>query len=429
MEKPGRSIALALGIDPDIELDELRSIINERLDAALKPIEVDTGPCKEVIKFGKEANLFEFPFPYCHEGDGGRYSTMQTVIAVDPDTNWVNWGVYRMVIHRKNRVSFYLSSGQQTRAIYHVKFEARNRPMPVCVAIGGDPANFFVSGMTLPEGVDEVDCAGGLRRSPIELVKAETCDILVPANSEIVLEGEIRPYERLDEGPFGEYPLFHHGPRRQGFAMRVHCITYRKDPIIPILSTARGNENPCMGSTMTSTAFYRRLRERGFPVKGVYILPHIPMVGIVISTDVPYPGAIHDMADTLFAMGMMVHFDFTLFVDSDVDPADVEQVISEWINKTNAEKDYHISDRVAPKLLLSGYLDEEDFAKNVIGEGGVTSKIYIDATSKPGSPKVKRMSFETVFPADTQKWVVDNWNELGFKSQHVWKKEYMDKKA
>lgn len=429
MEKPWRRMCKAVGIDPDVNLPDMINELAARVNSSLKPVEVDTGPCKEIIRMGKEVNLYDFPFPYCHEGDGGRYSCIHTVICQDPDTGWTNWGNYRMIMHTRNRVAIYLSTGQQARAIYHVKFELRGKSMPMCIAIGGDPVNFFVSGMALPEGVDEVDCAGGLRKAPIELVKAETNNILVPANAEIVLEGEMRPYERLDEGPFGEYPLFHHGPRKPGFAFRVNCITHRKDPIIPFLTAARISDSISMYSVLFTVAFYNTLvYANNLPVKMVYFAPHSPNQTFFISTDVPYKGFIRNVADCINSKGQMTHYDYIYFVDSEVDPSDVEQVIEEIMTKTNPLRDYHISDNVAPKLLLAGYLDEEDFQKNVLGESGLGAKDYIDATTK-GNPEIKRNTFETLFPEDLQKWVVENWKRLGFEEGAKWNKPYMEKKA
>ena len=102
--------------------------------------------------------------------------------------------------------------------------------MDVAVAIGADPATMYSAILPLPPDLDEMMIAGFLRESPVEMVKCETCDLEVPANAEIVLEGYVELGELRTEGPFGdhtgfysladEYPVFH-----------VTCITQRKDPI------------------------------------------------------------------------------------------------------------------------------------------------------------------------------------------------------
>lgn len=83
-----------------------RALINEylkRKEKPIKPIIVNTGPCKENIHLGEDVNLFEFPAPMLHEGDGGRYlCTWHLNIQKDPDSKWVNWGMYRSMIHTKN---------------------------------------------------------------------------------------------------------------------------------------------------------------------------------------------------------------------------------------------------------------------------------------------------------------------------------------
>ena len=68
-----------------------------------------------------------------------------------------------------------------------------------------EPVVHLATVANMPLGVDEITVAGGLKGAPIEMVKAKTSDILVPANAEIIVEGEVLPGEVDDEGPFGEF--------------------------------------------------------------------------------------------------------------------------------------------------------------------------------------------------------------------------------
>lgn len=430
LAKPWRRIALAMGLDPDVDLDTVRRVIGERLQNPIKPIEVSTGPCKEEIHLGAEANLLEFPFPYCHEGDGGRYSTMHIVMTADPDSDWVNCGNYRMMVYGKRRATVYFTAGQQGRTIFQTKYEDRGETMPVVIAIGGDPLAWFCAALSLPAYFNELDYAGGLRGEPMELVRAETCDLLVPANAEIVIEGEIRPNERLEEGPFGEYPLFHQGPRKPTFAIRVNCITHRKDPIIPFLSAAPVNECHSVASTLLGTAYYwKAVTEKGMPVKQIYHWPHAPFQSAIVSTKVPnYPGYIRDLANVLFSQKMFTHYDYLTFVDAEVDPADVSQVLEEWFTKTNPKRDYKITDQPeGGKAAFCGpYLDEQDLERNVLGDAAHVPKVFIDATTKPGT-RTRRLVFENLFPESLQEKVVTNWTKWGFEDPPVWRKAYMER--
>src|SRR5205814_3011032 len=114
------------------------------------------------------------------------------------------------------------------------RYEARGVDMPYAIFFGGCPTGAMVGSMQMPAGVSEATIAGGLRRQPLELVKCETNDLLVPATSELVIEGHVRPYERWDEGPFGEATGYRASPRMPRPVFRVDCITYRNHPILPV---------------------------------------------------------------------------------------------------------------------------------------------------------------------------------------------------
>src|SRR4030042_1487410 len=113
----------------------------------------------------------------------------------------------------------------------------------------------------LPEGVDEMLFAGFLRKSPVELVKCETIDLEVPANSEIVLEGYCEPNERRIEGPFGdhtgyyslkdEFPMFH-----------ITCITHRKDALYPATIVGKPPMEDCYIAKTTERIFLPLIKKQ-----------------------------------------------------------------------------------------------------------------------------------------------------------------------
>ncbi|MEE8397497.1 MAG: UbiD family decarboxylase, partial [Desulfobacterales bacterium] len=164
------------------------------------------GPCKEILMVGDEVDLYKFPSPLVHDGDGGRYiSTFHIIATKDPDSGWVNWGMYRQMIHTKNTLGGLIAPAQHIGMMFRNKYEALNRPMEFAVAIGTEPITALVGGAGIPAGVNEVDIIGGIRVEPLDVIKCETVDLEVPATSEIVIEGEVKPHERKKEGPFGEY--------------------------------------------------------------------------------------------------------------------------------------------------------------------------------------------------------------------------------
>ena len=75
----------------------------------------------------------------------------------------------------------------------------------VAVVLGTDPIVFAMSSSkTARSGQDELEIAGGFKGKSIEVVKCEDSDIMVPANVEMIIEGEIPLDDLEEEGPFGE---------------------------------------------------------------------------------------------------------------------------------------------------------------------------------------------------------------------------------
>ena len=152
-----------------------------------------------------------------------------------------------------------------------------NEPMPVCVAIGQDPINVIVSASGFPGNISEMEMAGALRQGPLELVKAETCDLAVPAHAEIILEGEIAPGDLKDEGPFGEYTGYFGGDRYPKPVFRVKCVTHRNQPILTgSLEGVPLVDDNIMGSVSQSAlAKWHLLDLVAVPgVKDVFFLPY-----------------------------------------------------------------------------------------------------------------------------------------------------------
>ncbi len=118
-----RRHAIALRLDPGVTYERFAAECMRRLSAPIKPIVVESGPCKEEIHVGPEVNVPEFPWPYLHRGDAGRYGTVQTIITKDYYGDWVNWGNYRLLVHSKNKVGSLLTRGQQCAYMFYEHWE------------------------------------------------------------------------------------------------------------------------------------------------------------------------------------------------------------------------------------------------------------------------------------------------------------------
>ncbi len=261
-----KRIAIALGIDPKSSEDAILKAAAKRYETPFKPRVVKTGPCKENKLVGKDVDVLKFPVPWWTEKDGGRYiGTWHQVIAKDPESDWVNVGTYRMMVHDANTLGIQYSPFQHI-AMLHNKYKQLNKPMPVAITIGNDPVCPLVSITPFPAGVSEWDMAGALKGKPLEVVKGETVDLNVPAYAEIVLEGEIPVSEKRAEGPFGEHTGFYGGGKRPLPVVKITCITHRNDPIFrgSILGKPITEDHSCLSFALAAQAL-TMYATTGFP--------------------------------------------------------------------------------------------------------------------------------------------------------------------
>ena len=136
---------------------------------------VKHGPCKENIQIGDDVDLLKFPVPMLHDGDGGRYiGTWHATITKDPHSDWVNWGMYRHMLHSKNSMGIFLASSTKHFGTHFHSYHNQNKNLEVAIAIGMEPVSSICAANPVPFGVSEVSIAGALRGEPVELVKCET---------------------------------------------------------------------------------------------------------------------------------------------------------------------------------------------------------------------------------------------------------------
>ncbi|MDP2727478.1 MAG: UbiD family decarboxylase, partial [Dehalococcoidia bacterium] len=329
--RPGREyarIALALGMKPEARIGEIIEEYIKRKKAPLKPSIVSSGPCKENILLGNNVDLLKFPVPLLHDGDGGRYiGTWHLVVTRDPDTAWTNWGIYRLMVHDATSMGGLVAPSQHIGMMYYQKYEARNQPMPFAVVIGAEPVSPLIAGTFIPMGINEADIIGGLRNEPLQLVKCETVDLEVPASSEIVIEGEMLPRERRDEGPFGEYTGYrssHKGSPKPVY--RVKAITYRNDPILPVscMGVPIDDGHTAMSVTVAAEVL-DDLRSRGFPVKMVSVPPECAAQVVEVSTKTPYSYIAKRIGHAIWGSPAGSILYWVVVVDDDVDATNLNE--------------------------------------------------------------------------------------------------------
>ncbi len=233
-------IALALGLPVAAGEMQITRRYLEIQDKCIKPRLVATGPVKEIIIKGDDVDLSKLPICTHSEKDVGPYLTSGVEIARD-----VKDGFQNVSIHRRRQVSKNVTglraSYRQHLGMMIERAHEMGQGLPVATVLGADPWLTIASQIKTPFGVDETEVAGALRGEPLEVVKAETIDVDVPAHAEVVIEGVTVPGELVDCGPFGEYPgnyiTMLGEPRVKAWAVRVTAITMRKDAIYHAMLT------------------------------------------------------------------------------------------------------------------------------------------------------------------------------------------------
>jgi 4-hydroxy-3-polyprenylbenzoate decarboxylase len=401
--------ALSMDVPKDIGALELIEAFVQRMDRRIPPELVATGPCKENIVKGDEVNLLEFPVPLLKGPDGGRFiGTWHVNVTKDPETGWVNWGMYRHMVHDERTVGWLAPPVQHGPSLFYKKYEARNEPMPMAIVIGTEPISTIMAGTPLPANVSEVEAVGGLRGEPVELVRCETIDLEVPASAEIVLEGHVIPHERRLEGPFGEFTGYAAGDRMERPVFRVDCITYRNNPILTASNVGKPwEEESVMGSVTWSAALVDDLRKRGIYFKSLYVAP--PLQAIIVSCDPPYPGYQQTLASAIWSSKFGINRAYIFIVGEDVDVTNIEDVWWCLTTRLHPVNGIHVQRNTNAFVLWPFISDEE----RRMGQG---SKVYFDATFPSNWPKEKiptTIDFKHGWPEEIQQRVLERWNELG----------------
>ncbi|MGC1684498.1 MAG: menaquinone biosynthesis decarboxylase [Candidatus Acidiferrales bacterium] len=366
------------------------------------PKSVKSGPCKEVIK--KDGfSLLDFPILKCWPQDGGRFITWPMVITKNPETGKRNVGCYRMQIFDERTTGMHWQTQKHGAEHYRsARTRSSTGKLDVAVAIGSDPATALAGILPVPPDLDEFMFSGFLRREPVEMVACETVDLEVPANSEIVLEGDIDLGELRTEGPFGDHTGFYSLEGKYP-AFHVTCITHRKDPIY--LTTIVGpppQEDYWMGHAIERVFLpvmkmqFPEIVDVAMPVEGIF--QNLMIVAIRKS----YPGHARKIMSAIWSLGQAMFTKVVVVVDHDVDIHNSREVVWKALCAIDPERDVEF---------VLGPVDTLDHAARMQDYG---SKMGIDATRKWASEGYSgRWPDEIRMDDATKQKVSEMWSRLG----------------
>ncbi|MBF0623033.1 MAG: UbiD family decarboxylase [Magnetococcales bacterium] len=372
LEALGTFLAELKQPDPPRGLKEATSLASRMARVRHMPTKtVRRAPCQEVVWNGTEIDLNQLPIQICWPGDAAPLITWGMVITKGEDEDSpVNLGIYRMQLIGPNKLIMRWLR-HRGGALHAREFKG---PMPVAVAIGGDPGTILAAVTPVPETLSEYAFAGLLREERVHVVDAGTVPLQVPAGAEIILEGSVDLEELADEGPFGDHTGYYNEVEKFP-VFTVNRVTMRRDPIYLSTFTGRPPDEPAILALALNRVFVPLLRKQ-FPE---IIDFHLPMEACsyrvaVISLQKQYPGhAFRVMTGVWSFLRQFLYTKYIIVVDADVP-------VMEW-QEVMAAIGYHVHAGRDIQLLTNTPIDYLDFASPLPGLG---SKMAIDATTKIG---------------------------------------------
>ena len=372
------------------------------------PKTISRPPCQDVVIDTDAIDLNKLPIQTCWPGDVGPLVTWPLVVTRGPEKPRMNLGIYRMqLIGRNKLIMRWLSHRGGALDFRDWCLKRPGEPYPVAIALGADPATTLGAVTPVPDALSEYAFAGLLRGGKTELANCLTqrCkdnELLVPANSEIILEGYIDPEEMADEGPFGDHTGYYN--EVESFPVfTVEKMTTRKNPIYHSTYTGRPPDEPAILGVALNEVFVPLLQKQFPEIVDFYLPPEGCSYRMaVVSMRKEYPG--HAKRVMLGIWSFLRQFMYTKFIivtDEDVDVRNWEDVVWAMTTRMDPRRDSVFIDNTP--------IDYLDFASPVAGLG---SKVGMDATNK-WEGETDREWGEAIAMDSTVKERIDEiWQEL-----------------
>lgn len=405
-----RRVAIALDLPPETPVRQIYAAYEERREKKIKPVVVQSAACQEKAMIGPEVDIYQLPAPMVHDGDGGRYiGTWDIVITKDPETGWTNWGTYRFMTHTKELLTGWPQATSQLAVIMKGKYLPRKQAMPIAIVIGCEPLCHMVATDPYKLGEDEVVYAGGLRGAPVEVIHCKTNDLMVPAHSEIVIEGELLPDRIALEGPFGEYPGYRSGTMGEGVLVQITAITHRINPIMTLSTLGIPPDDSSIAASLTAAiAMKRGLKRRGIPVTDVYVPPEGVTHLVVVGVEHGGANVARQVLDYFTARRVMVSK--VIVVDRDTDVFDMNQVIHAFSTKCHPGRGIALEHYEGRGNALTPCYNADE-RRRLKGASVVFDATWPEDWKEWAIPV--KSSFKTTYPESVQQKVLANWESYG----------------
>ncbi|KGP75132.1 hypothetical protein JT05_12265 [Desulfosporosinus sp. Tol-M] len=418
---------MGLGLEPKETFREnflaIRNRIAELLEDKsqwLKPTEVKTAPCQEVVITGDDVDLYKLPVFKWSPLDGGPYITLTNIITKDPISPGYrqNTGMYRVMIHDKNTTGV-MCCATQDIGIHVARARAKGmKTIPLAIALGVDPVINICSTTKMGSFLDdEFEFAGGLRGEPVEMVKGKTIDLLVPATAEIIIEGEldIQPENAKIEGTFAEWMGYYEEPMMLP-QFHVTAITHRRDPIYQSCILGHpNNEGEMIRMPVIQANNYNILKKTVVGFREFWAPHKSRGYKVIVQVNKHYPGWGKQAGLQAISTGQgFAAANYVVVVDQDIDIFNTEEVDWAIATRMDPAEDVILLPKVGVYPLNPAGSDRTD-VDQVSGYTEFTycGKMVIDATKKIASENRRPTSIPVVPDREAFKQVLAKWDDYG----------------
>jgi 2,5-furandicarboxylate decarboxylase 1 len=375
-----RRVAIGMGCADN----DIGKKFQQGIEHPIPPVMVDDAPAFEVSLTGDQVDLTRLPIPVLHEKDGGPYLSSGVVVAKDPEFGR-NAGVYRLMYRTPRTTSIDLVSHSDMRLFYSRRLE-RKEPLPIAIALGTHLNELMAAGYGAPMGMDEFAVAGGLHGRPVELVRCRTVDLEVPANAEIILEGEILPVGWTeDEGRFGDFTNLQCSLKWNPL-VRYTAMSYRRDALLYALTMPW--ENDWLGAPSVEAMCWAALKTAGVKATALRVTPGGCCHFQVIAAIRKRAGEGKNALLALLALGIIK---WAIVTDADIDISNQDELDWAVTFRVQPDRDIYILPGLRGKH-LDPSLRAWELPK---GELPTTAKFGIDATIPEG---ISREHYERPIP-------------------------------
>jgi 2,5-furandicarboxylate decarboxylase 1 len=370
-----------------IDFNGIRAFIGRALGAPQPPVLVEKAPVQQHVHTDGIDLARMLPALHHTAADAGRFITAGIVIVRDPDTGTYNASYHRLQLSGGGRTGIKLDYGRHLRLAFE-RAGRKREPLPIAVCIGSDLALHYTAatmGSQMPEHADELAVAGGLCGRPLPVVKAISQDLVVPAESEIVLEGRLLVDETITEGPFGEF-VGYLSPADLAPVFEVTALTHRDRPIYHAIN-GYGRETIMLRKYVLEASLLKVLQaavpivvDAEMTAGGLHRFHAV----VQVKKSTPQHDGLQRNA-ILAAFGALKDLDLIIVVDEDIDIRDPHDVEYALATRMEASRD----------LLITPAARGHEYVR--VGENGIRAKLGIDATV-PFAEKARfaRCQFESV---------------------------------